>query len=46
MTINTCEWCKNSYPDFDETETYWRVNVFNKSHTICYSCYQHLRKVE
>jgi hypothetical protein len=43
MTSNTCEWCNTTYPDFDKTETYMSILVFNKLHIICNSCYKHLR---
>ncbi len=46
MITNECEWCGTRYPDFDETEIYFRVNVFMKDHTICGSCFNHLCRVE
>jgi len=44
MTTNTCEFCKTTYPEEDETEIYYFVNVFNKDHILCGSCKKRLRR--
>lgn len=36
-----CEWCGQAYPK-SAKENYLSVMVFNKTHTICRDCFDHL----
>lgn len=44
--INKCQWCKTSYPAYDQTERFYSVNVFEKKRVICGSCKKRLKLIK